>query len=270
MVNSIEISLKNIFSNSINFFNSTLVILEFEARKIVHQPSEIFFRSLQPILWLLIFGQVLSHEIPAHHNISYIDFLTPGILAQSVLFIAIFNGIAVIWERDMGIVQKMLVAPISRFAIVLGKGLGSALRAISQLIVVYILAYFLNVNINWTITAILGVTLFIVLGAILFSTFSLVIACIVKTRERFMGIGQVLTMPLFFASNSIYPISAMPNWLKTIAHLNPLTYEVDALRTMMIRGTQSEYGIGVDLFILLFVILVLTILGSILYPKLAH
>ena len=81
------------------------------------------------------------------------------------------------------------------------------------------------------------------LGSALFSTLSLIIACIVKTRERFMGIGQVLTMPIFFASNAIYPLSLMPAWLRVVSHVNPLTYEVDALRALMlVRGT-SEYGL---------------------------
>jgi len=262
--------IKEIYKSIVNFLLNTLVIVEFEVRKVFHQPSEIIFRSLQPILWLLMFGQVISHEIVTHEKVAYIDFLTPGILAQSVLFIAIFNGIAVIWERDMGIIQKLLVAPIHRSSIVLGKGLGSAIRAVSQLVIVYALAYFLKVNIDWSFSAIAGVFLFIVLGAVLFSTFSLVIACIVKTRERFMGIGQVLTMPLFFASNAIYPVTAMPPWLKAIAHSNPLTYEVDALRTIMLQGISSTYGLGFDFLVLVLIILLLTIVGTILYPRLVY
>lgn len=252
-----------------SLFRVSGVIVEFEARKVLHQPSEIFFRSLQPALWLLIFGQVIAHEIISSDRINYIDFLTPGILAQSVLFIAIFNGIAVIWERDMGVVQKLVVAPIPRSAIVLGKGLGSAIRAISQLIIVYVLAFFLKVEIDWSIQSILGVVLFIVLGAVLFSTFSLIIACIVKTRERFMGIGQVMTMPLFFASNAIYPVAAMPTWLKSIAHANPLTYQIDGLRTMMLKSATSAYGLEHDFLVLIIVTIFLIGIGTVLYPNLA-
>lgn len=258
------------FKHILNFVYGCYVILEFEIRKVRHQPSEILFRSIQPVLWLLMFGQVISHEIVTNNQVVYIDFLTPGILAQSVLFIAIFNGIAVIWERDMGIVQKLVVAPIPRSAIVVGKGLGSGIRAISQMIVVYFLAAFLKVDVDWSPIAIFGVLLFVVLGAVLFSTFSLVIACIVKTRERFMGIGQVLTMPLFFASNAIYPVTDMPNWLKTMAIANPLTYQVDAMRDIMLHGTQTTYGLGFDLLYMLAVIVGLTIIGTLLYPRLAH
>ncbi len=90
----------------------------------------------------------------------------------------------------------------------------------------------------------------IVVGSALFSTFSLIIACIVKTRDRFMGIGQVLTMPIFFASNAIYPIAIMPGWLRAISSANPLTYEVDALRALMLTGSTSEYGLMTDFAIL--------------------
>jgi ABC-2 type transport system permease protein len=98
------------------------------------------------------------------------------------------------------------------------------------------LTLFRHVPLNWSPFALAGVSLSSVLGAAMFSTFSLMVACIVKTRERFMGIGQVLTMPLFFASNAIYPVAIMPDWLKVIARINPLTYQVDILRALMISG----------------------------------
>ena len=110
----------------------------------------------------------------------------------------------------------------------------------------------------------------VLLGAAVFSTFSLIIACIVKTRERFMGIGQILTMPLFFASNAMYPIAIMPGWLQGIAHVNPLTYEVDAMRALMIRGGTSQDGLGLDFAVLSVAALALTVVGARLYPRLAR
>ena len=107
----------------------------------------------------------------------------------------------------------------------------------------------------------------VLLGAAVFSTFSLII---VKTRERFMGIGQILTMPLFFASNAMYPIAIMPDWLKAVAHVNPLTYEVDAIRVLMIQGGATAYGIGADFAVLFFALAALTMIGARLYPNLAR
>ena len=116
--------------------------------------------------------------------------------------------------------------------------------------------------------ALINVFVIVILAATLFSTFSLIIACIVKTRERFMGVGQVLTMPLFFASNAIYPTAIMPAWLKVISNLNPLTYVVDALRTFMLSGSTSSFGLGLNDAVILLTTIVLVFIGARLYPQL--
>jgi len=259
------------FIHTINgFIEKTFVITEFELRKLRHDFTELITRALQPALWLLIFGEVFSRSGAMHTgSIPYLDFIAPGILAQSVLFVAIFYGINVIWERDLGIVQKFLASPTPRAALVLGKGFSAGIRSLSQTIIVYGLSLLLGVNLNWSPLALVNVLIIVILGATLFSTFSLIIACIVKTRERFMGVGQVLTMPLFFASNAIYPTAIMPNWLKTISHLNPLTYIVDALRTFMLAGSTSSFGLCQDYAVILLTTITLIFIGARLYPRLA-
>jgi ABC-2 type transport system permease protein len=251
-----------------NFTVDTFTVAELEARKLNHDATELITRAVQPALWLLIFGEVLAQirAIPTG-QISYIDFMTPGILAQSVLFIAIFYGIAVIWERDLGILHKMLASPAPRAALVLGKALSAAERGLSQAVIIYVLAILIGVNINWSPLSVLGVLAVVILGSSLFSTFSLIIACIVRTRERFMGIGQILTMPLFFASNAIYPISIMPAWLQAVAKGNPLTYEVDALRALMVIGGTSTYGLLLDLIALVGGTAIMVIAAARLYPR---
>jgi ABC-2 type transport system permease protein len=252
------------------FVEKTFVITEFEVRKLRHDFTELITRALQPALWLLIFGQVFARSGAMHTGtIPYLDFIAPGILAQSVLFVAIFYGINVIWERDLGIVQKFLASPTPRAALVLGKGFSAGIRSLSQTVIVYGLSLVLGVKLNGSPLALLNVVVVVVLAATLFSTFSLVIACIVKTRERFMGVGQVLTMPLFFASNAIYPTAIMPGWLQTISHLNPLTYVVDALRTCMLAGSESTFGLGHDYAVIFLTTAALVITGARLYPRLA-
>jgi len=204
------------------------------------------------------------HAIPG--QINYIDFMTPGILAQSVLFVSIFSGIAIIWERDLGLIHKLLATPTPRAAIVLGKAISAGLRTLPITVIIFILAVVLGVHIEWNPLNLFGVLIMVMLGSIFFSTFSLIIACLVKTRERFMGIGQLLTMPLFFASNAIYPIEIMPDWLKVIASINPLTYMVDALRTLMI-GNSSAFSLPFDFGILLIVSTLFVIIGGLLYSR---
>jgi ABC-2 type transport system permease protein len=253
------------------YFTQMLAVADTEVRKLRHDPSELLTRALQPAIWLLLFGQVMAQVRGlGPQNGRYLDFLAPGILAQSVLFSAIFYGIAAIWERDLGVLHRYMASPAPRTALVLGKAMSSGVRGLSQAVIVYILAAALGIGISYSSVDILGAAAMIVVGSALFSTFSLIIACIVKTRERFMGIGQLLTMPMFFASNAIYPLDLMPGWLRTVAQLNPLTYLVDALRGLMIVGGESVHGYGVDFAVLLVTFALLLLLAVKLYPTLVE
>ncbi len=239
-----------------------------EVQKLRHDPLELATRAIQPVLWLLLFGEVMAQvRGMTQGNLRYLDFLSASILAQSVLFVAIFYGISAIWERDLGVLQRYLVSPAPRSAIVIGKALSASVRALSQALIVYLLALVLGVGIDLDPVDIVGVVVVIALGSALFSTFSLIIACIVKTRERFMGIGQVLTMPIFFASNAIYPLALMPAWLRAVSHLNPLTYEVDALRALMLTGGASDYGVALDLAVLCGIAAALIAIAARMYAR---
>jgi ABC-2 type transport system permease protein len=255
----------------LTYAKQTVAVAAAELHKLMRDPTELFSRAVQPILWLVVFGQVFSRVrgIPTG-GVGYLAFMTPGILAQSVLFSAIFYGIAVIWERDLGIVHKLLVTPAPRSALVLGKAAAAGLRGVVQAVVVFGIALALGIELRWQPNAVVIVILAVMLGSAIFSTFSLIIACIVKTRERFMGIGQVLTMPLFFASSAIYPLDLMPGWLQAVARLNPLTYLVDALRGTMIAGGEAAHGLGTDFGVMFLVFVVFTAIASRLYPELAR
>jgi ABC-2 type transport system permease protein len=255
-------------SAAADFIFQTAAVMQAELKKVLRDPTEVFTRAVQPTLWLVVFGQVFAHakSIPTG-SMEYLDFMTPGILAQSVLFSAIFYGIAIIWERDLGIVHKLLVSPAYRGALVLGKALSAGIRALVQAGIIYLLAIILGIHLRYDALSILGVMAAVMVGAAVFSTFSLIIACIVKTRERFMGIGQVMTMPLFFASNAIYPIAMMPDWLKVVARINPLSYLVDMLRALMVQGGESAFGLPIDLAVQFGALIVLVAIASRLYPK---
>lgn len=254
-----------------NYLLAIAAVADAEIRKLIRDPTELFSRAVQPVLWLAIFGQVFSQVrgIPTG-SLAYLDYMAPGILAQSILFSAIFYGIAVIWERDLGIVHKLLVTPAARSALVLGKAVAAGTRGLVQAAVVYLIASLLHVHIRWDPAAIGLVITAVFLGSCIFSTFSLLIACIVKTRERFMGIGQVLTMPLFFASNAIYPLEIMPDWLRAIAHANPLSYLVDALRGAMVVGGTSQYPLSLSFAMMIAVFAGLTLAATKMYPGLVR
>ncbi|HTT12570.1 MAG TPA: ABC transporter permease [Burkholderiaceae bacterium] len=253
------------------YATQTWAVADSELRKLRHDPWELLTRAVQPILWLTLFGQVMAHVRGiSTGGVGYLDFLAPGILAQSVLFVAIFYGISVIWERDLGVLHRYMVSPAPRSALVLGKALSSGVRGLSQAIVIYLCALAMHVELSPNVGHAVLAALFVVLSSALFSTFSLVVATIVKTRERFMGIGQVLTMPIFFASNAIYPIELMPRWLQGVALANPLSYAVDGLRAVMLRAGASTFGVVHDLAVLLAATVVMVAIASRMYPRMTQ
>ena len=257
---------ENMLKESIAIIVKSYTMAEMEVRKLRHDPTELITRAIQPILWLAIFGQAMSRirAIPTG-GFTYLQFMTPGILAQSVVFIAIFYGLSIIWERDMGVLQKFLVTPTPREALVLGKMVSAGIRGLSQAIIVLLVATVLRVYLRMTILGVLGVILVVMLGAGFFAGLSMIIASIVKTRERFMGIGQVITMPLFFASNALYPVSIMPGWLRLVSVINPLSYIVEALRSLLVTGDLMR--VPLDICVLILASLVVTVVSAFMYPK---
>ncbi|QKZ23717.1 ABC transporter permease [Streptomyces chartreusis] len=206
-----------------------------ELQKLRHDRTELYTRAVQPALWLLIFGQTFTRikAIPTG-GIPYVDYLAPGIIAQSAMFIAIFYGIQIIWERDAGVLNKLLVTPTPRSALITGKAFAAGVKALIQAVVVIVIAALLGVALTWNPLKLLGVAVVVVLGSAFFACLSMTIAGIVLSRDRLMGFGQAITMPLFFGSNALYPLSVMPGWLQAVSKANPLSYQVDALRGLLI------------------------------------
>ena len=248
------------------YFSSALAITELELRKIRHDQSQIWLRVVQPVLWLAVFGVTFSkiRSIPTG-DFTYLQFMTPGILAQSVIFVAIFYGIVVVWERDLGLLNKLLSTPAPRSAIVMGKALAAGARGLLQAIAILIIALIMRIELIITPLSILGVFTIIVLCGMCFSSMSIALASVLRNRERMMGIGQAIMMPLFFASNAIYPISIMPSWLKVIAIANPLSYIVDATRSLLVTGDFSS--MGVDMLVICGATLILVVLASVGFKR---
>jgi ABC-2 type transport system permease protein len=214
-----------------------------ELQKLRHDRTELFTRAVQPVLWLLIFGETFTriHAIPTPAGISYLSYLAPGIVAQSGLFIAIFYGIQIIWERDAGVLTKILVTPTPRSALIIGKAFASGVRACSQVVVVLVLAAVLGVALSADPVHWLATFVVVMFGSAFFSCLSMTMAGVLMKRDRLMGFGQLMTMPLFFASNALYPVAVMPGWLRALSRVNPLSYEVDALRGLLV-GTADHLG----------------------------
>jgi ABC-2 type transport system permease protein len=240
-----------------------------ELRKIRHDRTELYTRAIQPALWLLIYGEVFTkiHAIPTPGGIPYLAYLAPGILAQSALFIAIFYGIQIIWERDAGVLTKLMVTPTPRAALITGKAFAAGVRSVVQATVVVILSAILGVALTDNPLKLIGAACVVALGSAFFSCLSMTIAGLALSRDRLMGIGQAITMPLFFSSSALYPEKIMPGWLQAISRCNPLSYQVDALRGLLI-GTPAH--LGLDLIVLVVATVAGVTASAALLPRLAR
>jgi ABC-2 type transport system permease protein len=232
----------------------TVTLSTVELQKIRSDNIELFTRMVQPVLWLLVFGQIFSRirAIPTG-SLSYLAYLTPGILAQSALFVSIFYGIQIIWDRDAGILTKVMVTPTPRAAIVLAKAFAAGVRGLAPVVVLVPVALLLGVSITPNPLKIVLAALALLLSAGFFACLSMAIAGVAQTRDRLMGIGQLMTMPLFFASNALYPIDIMPRWLQILSQINPLTYLVNALRGLLVGAPATlwaDFSVLVGAFVI--------------------
>lgn len=223
-----------------------LTMIELELRRLRHDRTELYFRAVQPILWIVVYGPVMSsvRAIPTGDT-PYTDFITPGVLIQSTTFLSIFFGLMMVWERDSGILKKLLVTPASRYATVIGRSMASGVRAIFQGLIIIPVALLIGVRFvpNAAYFVLAFAIVFFASGG--FAAISILVASFMKTRERFMGIGQAIIMPLFFASNALYPVQIMPQILKDFSAFNPLSYVVDAVRGLLITGDLSNLVLDV-------------------------
>jgi ABC-2 type transport system permease protein len=185
---------------------------------------------IQPVLFLFVLGTGLSSLAGASMppGINFKTFMYPGVLAMSVLFTAIFSSVSIVWDREFGFLREMMVAPVSRVAIVIGKCLGGATIATFQGIVFLILAGFAHVPYNpLLILTLIGELLLL---SFTLTAFGVMMAARIKKMQAFMALTQMLVMPLFFLSGALYPLSGLPAWLSVLTRIDPLTYVVGPMR----------------------------------------
>jgi ABC-2 type transport system permease protein len=233
--------------DSLRYF---IAMFELELRRLMHDRMELYTRAIQPILWLTIYGTVISYTraIPTG-NIPYIDYITPGVIMQSTIFVSVFYGLTLVWERESGILKKLVTTPTPRYAIIIGRSMASGVRSLFQLLIIIPVAIILGVKFYNPLLLIASAIIILIISSG-FASLSVVIASFMKTRERFMGIGQAIVMPLFFASNGLYPIDLMPTIIQYFALGNPMTYGVNACRSLMITGDLSSIWFDISALII--------------------
>jgi ABC-2 type transport system permease protein len=244
--------------------NGVYVMWLREVKKFLRSRSRIVGALGQPVFYLLALGYGLGSIFKAAGQGNYIEFLVPGIIGMTLIFTSIFNGMAVIWDRQFGFLKETLVAPVSRLSIMFGRTLGGATVAMAQGCIVLALTFLFGfMPYSWPLlVASIGVMLLI---GLLFSALGIMVASLLSDMQGFQLIMNFLVMPMFFLSGSLFPLNNVPFLLGLIAKVDPLSYGIDALRTLLIN--QSHFGLGVDLSVLGGLIVVFLGLGSYFFSK---
>jgi ABC-2 type transport system permease protein len=237
-----------------------------EVKRYLRDRVRIVSSFFQPLLWLLIFGSGMrfsAASLPS--GVDYQQYIFPGIVGQTLLFTSMFMGISVIWDREFGFLKEIMVAPISRMSVFLGKMLGDCTDAVIQGVIVLVLGLLLGIRFNVPVLLeILPIMLLITFGLV---SVGLIIASFIENLESFGVIQSFVNLPLFFLSGALFLVrgSNVPGWLQTASNFNPLTYGVDALRTMILGDAWQPhrlFPLHYELLVILFFDLAMIIIGT--------
>lgn len=235
-----------------------------QIKRYLRSRSRIIGALGQPLLFLFALGFGLGPVFQKAGHGSYITFLVPGVIAQSILFTSVFSGIEIIWDKQFGFLKETLVAPVSRLQIVIGRTLGGATVAVFQGLIVFVLSFLFGFRLSHVF--LLPLTLiFMVLIAILFTSLGTVIASIVEDMQGFQLIMNFLVMPLYFLSGALFPLQGVPALFKLVASIDPLSYGVDGLRATL--SLVSAFGLAHDIAVLSVITLALISLASYLFSR---
>ncbi|MBI5370172.1 ABC transporter permease [Candidatus Uhrbacteria bacterium] len=218
------------------FLQTILTIWHRELIRYVRDRTRILTTFIQPLMFLAIFGVGLQSAFATQNSgFDFVQFMFPGIIAMNVMGVAFFSTVSTVWDREFGFLKEILVAPVPRSAIALGKTLGATSIASIQALILLALAPFLHLKIFFfQLPALLGVMLLL---AFAISGLGLLISSRMRTTESFGLLMQVLVFPMFFLSGAFFPLTSVPSWMSVLAHINPLTYGVDGMRQILLRPT---------------------------------
>jgi ABC-2 type transport system permease protein len=245
------------------------VIVSREFKKFVRERSRFFSTIARPLLWLFLVGGGLSRLVPVEGDITYMQFLYPGILGMTVLFSSIFSAISIIWDKEFGYMKEILVAPVSRTSIVVGKALSGTVVSTIQAIIILFLFPLLGLRLE-----IYQIVLVIVISfglSFAISSIGILIATFYDSFESFSVIMNFIVMPMFFLSGAMYPVKALPKALMVIAQFNPLTYGIDALKNVIFpfeKGSMGpDFSLSLDLIVIILVSVIFTALGTVAFKR---
>ncbi len=243
--------------------NAVYIIWLRELKKFVRDRSRLVSSIAQPLIWLLLLGTGFGATFGKVGDLQYIQFMFPGILVMTLLFSSMFSAISIIWDREFGFLKEMLVAPISRTSIALGKAVGGASRSTIQGLIILVFSPLLGINI--TLTKFLMIVPLMFFISFTISGIGIIIAARMESFEGFNLIINFIIMPMFLLSGAIFPITNLPSWLSVVVNINPLSYGVDIMRWVMTGVT--ERGPVLDIMVLSLVCVFTTTISVYLFSK---
>lgn len=246
--------------------NAVYVIVAREFKKFVRERSRLVATLARPLLWLVLVGGGMSRLVSPDMGISYMQFIFPGILGMTILFSSIFSSISIIWDKEFGFMKEILVAPVSRFSVVIGKALSGTFISTLQAGVILMLFPFLGITMD-IFSIFLTITVAVLLSFCI-SSLGIVIATFYESFESFSVIMNFIVMPMFFLSGALYPVNKLPVVLKGISKINPLTYGVDALKhTILADSRIFDFSILSDIGILMFLSVAFVLVAALLFER---
>ena len=249
--------------------SDTYTIFWREMKRYRKSRSGVLIRLIQPAIWIIVIGNTFAGTQPliksVGYDLSYIEFMAPGVIILTAIFTSIFGGVNTLWDRRYGFMNKALTSPISRSSIALGKMLAIAL--VSALQASLILGIALAIGVNFVNPLMfVPIMLIVILFSLGFSGISVVVAATAKSQETFWGIVNFLGMPLFMLSPALFPLELVPDWLAVVAKLNPVTYSVLLIRGMM-TGTTQAVSVALDLAVISGFVIVMVALASYVFTR---
>ena len=245
------------------------VICMREFIKFFREKSRLLGTLARPVLWLFVVGNGMSSLIRPHVGFSYLQFIFPGMIGMTILFSSIFSSISIVWDREFGFMKEMLVAPISRMSIVVGKAISGTLISVAQAVIIMALIPFLGIRINFLqFSEVIAVS---VLVSFCITSLGILIAARLTSFDGFNIIMNFLVMPMLFLSGAMYPVTAMPVALRQLTLINPLTYGIDAFKHVLLRnGTPPlgpEFSLELDLAVVTILALIMLTLAALSFRK---
>ncbi len=240
-----------------------------EFKKFFREKSRLLGTLARPVLWLFVVGNGMSALIRPQAGFSYLQFIFPGMIGMTILFASIFSSISIVWDREFGFMKEMLVAPISRLSIVIGKAISGTLISVAQAVIILVLIPFLGIRL--TAVQFMEVTAVAVLVSFCITSIGILIAARLSSFDGFNIIMNFLVMPMFFLSGAMYPVSSMPQALRQLTHINPLTYGIDAFKHVLLRNATPplgpEFPLSLDVLIVIAVSAIMLTLAALSFRR---